>query len=572
MMHPVKAGNPPLGYVRGFLKPLLLIVSMSLSCCDGKKSVDGSSSTGSGRTSARSTNVARPSEENGDVESIIAPDNGSKQVSQSEYLQIEKRMSAFDRTDLERILEKSGDDRYSRRNSAIFTLAVSELARRDPDAAMSWFQGTDMARNEPGFLQVAMILAKDSPQVLQAWLRNNLSKCNAEARADCLITSISALGKVDAKSAFAFLSTIESGTASNSDIINALFTRFGKQSPADAEQAAVSIYIGSDLDRARYSIASGAVDPVKAFEIAGKIRDISLRGGAVAGALSRWLDTNRPEALAKIKELGPRELQSVLQAQVFESGSLVNKLGKLDPDLLCGLLNQLTFSKGTEGIFSAAMDRLSLEAPEAADRLLASLPAGEAKNHMIGSRIAELAKENSSAALESASKLIDADARQTAYRAIGRVLGGGAADDIVTTAAVLPEGDRASLFAAALPVLARENPDEAVALIEKTNTLLAGEERQGVYALLGERLGRDDASRALQWLGQLGQDDQPAAMTGIATEMARADIQRLGKLLASMPQNRTWDAGVRVLVENLKDSDPELAKQWKDALNARGKK
>jgi hypothetical protein len=86
------------------------------------------------------------------------------------------------------------------------------------------------------------------------------------------------------------------------------------------------------------------------------LRDISLRGGEVAGALSRWLDTNRPEALAKIKELGPRELQSVLQAQVFESGSLVNKLGKLDPDLLCGLLNQLTFSKGTEGIFSAAMD------------------------------------------------------------------------------------------------------------------------------------------------------------------------------------------------------------------------
>lgn len=556
----------------GGLRSLTLIVFLPLAGCDRGKKVGEFSSSGNEVKNERVTKAPRSAGDHGQIESIFTPDNGFDPHSQSEYLKMEKRISAVSRESLERILERCGDDRHTSPNSAIFTLAISELARRDPEAAMSWFPGARMTPNEPGFMQVAVILAKGSPQVLQNWLRDNLTKCNPEARADIFVTSIAAMGREDARSAFSFLSNINSGGVSNADVIDALFMRFGRQAPFEAEQAAAGKYTGSDLDRARYNISIGAVDPDKKFEIAGNIRDGSLRGDAMSGALLKWLDTSRPEAMAKISELTPKELQGVLQSQVFDSGSLVNKLGRLDPEFLCGLLNQLTFSKSSEAIFNAALDRLSQEAPEKAERLLASLPAGEAKNQMIGSRIAVLARQSASSAVESASKLMDPSARQAAYRSIGGEIGGGGADGIVAAAEGLPEADRKSLLSTALPRLVMEKPDEAVGLIDQNKTLLGSVEKQHLYGLLGEKLGRNDTSGALQWMAHLGEDEQPAAMRGIATEMARVDIQGLGKLLTSMPQDRTWEAGVRVLVGNLKDSDPELAQQWKDALIARGYK
>lgn len=421
---------------------------------------------------------------------------------------------------------------------------------------------------------MAGILAQTNAGVLQDWLKKNLSQCNSAVQNDCLTTSLAALCAVDAEAGFAFLSTINSGSVSNKDIINAIFFRFGRQSPLAAEAAASGKYAGAELDLARYNISNGAgrSDPALGIEIARKISDSDLRGKAISTRLSALFESDRASAVALLEDFNPKELQVIFRPDVLEPGSLVNRLGKSAPKLLCELLNGLAVSSANEGIFLTAMKRLSLESPENAATLLESLPDGVTKMRMVGSQFDALATENPQSAIENVSKLKSEGLKREAYKAIGSVVGTQGLDSLKVAAADIPESYRNAFMTAALPAIIHRDPLAAVTLLENGSVVPDVDERPGMLTRLGENLGDSDLAYALGWLERLSPGDQPHAMKGIALKMAMADVEGLASMLSRIPQDKTWEAGVSVLIESIKDSDPEMAKKWQDALPGNGKK
>jgi hypothetical protein len=551
---------------------LILLTALAIGACRDKKNASGLPAGENRNQKHNERNGSQRESGFSNIEAILNFHEGGAQLTTTEYGQLEKRVASLSNADLKQLLDITGKGRNSLASRSYFTLAISELARRDPVDAMSWFSPEDMIPGEAGFMAVANILAKSDGKVLQDWLRDNLSRGSSAVRNECLTVSLAALSAEDASSALTFYSSNNWGSVSDTDIINAIFRRFGKQSPLAADAAAAGKLKGSELDLARYNISNGAgpADPVLGIEIARKIVDIDLRGKALSGRLSSWLESDRPNAIAQLKAFDSRDLQAILQTGVIKSDSLVNQLGKSDPDLLCSLLSKLVVSSANEDIFLTAIGNLSLDNPEKATALLESLPDGETKKRMISSQFEALARESSAVAIERASKLTSDGSKIEAYRSIGAAIGGRDLDAIMVIADALPENFRNTLLVAALPTIADKNPMEAIVLLEHNKITMDSKERQEVLASIGERISNSDASYAKEWLAKLPSSDQPFAMKGIATEMVKSNIQELATMLGSMPQDKKWEAGVRVLIDNIRDSDPEMAKKWQGAMVAAG--
>lgn len=108
------------------------------------------------------------------------------------------------------------------------------------------------------------------------------------------------------------------------------------------------------------------------------------------------------------------------------------------------------------------------------------------------------------------------------------------------------------------------------ALLDEHGDLLDDSAANSALNTIGSRLADDDPARAREWMADLPEQQQPAAMRGFASRMVKADPLGFADMLASGPRNETWAAGVRVLVDELRASDREAAKQWEEQLHDAG--
>ena len=67
-------------------------------------------------------------------------------------------------------------------------------------------------------------------------------------------------------------------------------------------------------------------------------------------------------------------------------------------------------------------------------------------------------------------------------------------------------------------------------------------------------------------MASLPDDHKVAAFRGVATEMAGSDTVGLSERLAEMPKGPVRDAGIGVLLGELRRSDPEMAAAWEKEL------
>lgn len=546
--------------------PLITVVGLiAVAGCGKKHDSAGKTRDTERKNEARSFD-ARQQSDSSTVEAILSKLNGNDLRTKEEADRLKNGICSLSNPDLLALLEKIGKTRNLSQNRTAFASAIGELAKRDPEGVMSWFPAGEITGDEAGYTAVMGVLAESRPDILKAWLTNDLTKASKGVQASWLDMGLRCLSRHDPASALEFWKTIGPNLLDNHESIAAIFGNYGKMSPSEALAAAEASFKGSDLDYARYEIAAGINDPVVSIEIANEISDPFSRGTIIAGALSELMISDRPAALKKLAELDPKDLQAALQTGAENPDSLVKKLGKSDPDTLVGLLEKIVASSSTADIFKAAVGSLSADNPDKAMALVESMPDGKMKTEMLGSQFRTLALEDPLAALEQAARLGSGDSRHRAYESIGDTVGARGLEETLKLAGSLAPQDKESFLGSALVSIGTRDPKKAAEVLASGDIALAEGKKNDLVELVGSSLGRTDASYATDWLAKLPESQQPHAMRGIATQMARSDILGLSAMLGSLPRNRAWESGVKVLIENIKGADPERAAQWQELL------
>ncbi|YCM42690.1 hypothetical protein V2O64_15360 [Verrucomicrobiaceae bacterium 227] len=122
----------------------------------------------------------------------------------------------------------------------------------------------------------------------------------------------------------------------------------------------------------------------------------------------------------------------------------------------------------------------------------------------------------------------------------------------------------------AIPYLASEDPRNVIGLLNGTSAPISGETRTTALASVGQQLTRSDPEAAQQWLGGLKGDDRTPALEAMSRVMVQSDVEGLVETLSAVPKDEGWAAGVRVLIDDLKSSDPRTSRTWAELLEKSG--
>jgi hypothetical protein len=456
----------------------------------------------------------------------------------------------------------------STEESAAFGMVMGELAKRNPTEVLEYFSPKELTTTEVGLSDVMSVLASERPDILKDWLIKDLRNADYGAEKRYLEFGLSYLAQNNPSEAVAVLLEIDKERMDYNVVIQDMFAKYGSESPTSALAAAEQSFEGKERDTAIYAIALGMNDHEAVIEMSEKIVSDDLRGTALMIAFSELANEDLENAKQRLKELNDTDLQSIVANSAFRPDSVITSLAKDDPELLVGLLQRVSVSSYTQQSFEKAARMLGEQDPVLAQKLISSVPKGPLQLGMIGSQYERMARDDTAAAVRQAATLEDQDMKNEAYRRIGEVTGRLGVEETLKVAQDLAGEDKTAFLQTALGNAVGKDP-EAVAELAIANEIdLPPSEASGLLEAAAATIANQDQEKAWDWYGQLPVEKQPAAMRGLARDMARRDVVGLGDMLSEMPQNDAWQQGVGVLIESIQNTDPERAAQWQEQLDA----
>jgi hypothetical protein len=132
----------------------------------------------------------------------------------------------------------------------------------------------------------------------------------------------------------------------------------------------------------------------------------------------------------------------------------------------------------------------------------------------------------------------------------------------------MTESERNSAFPEFITPLALHKPDVAWDLIQNgTNSY-----RPDVLAKATESVGAvyasKDIRKAINWAISVSDRNlQGSAVAGVVKYWSLSDVRSASEWLGTFPQGPVRDAGAMILIERIRDTDPEMAGEWQKSLS-----
>lgn len=189
-------------------------------------------------------------------------------------------------------------------------------------------------------------------------------------------------------------------------------------------------------------------------------------------------------------------------------------------------------------------------------------------NDMVRSVFATAASRDGQNVERLLSELGNSDLRIPALRGIGAILG---ATDFPKAAEILGREDtaiREMVLPSVVSYMSVEHPMEAwnyanSSIDQPDNPVLVK-----CAQTIGGRFYLKDRQNALTWIdGMENEAVRAGAIEGFVKTWCANDIVSAGEWLASQPPGIARDAGARVIIEQIENTDPEMAEQWRKSLS-----
>jgi hypothetical protein len=195
------------------------------------------------------------------------------------------------------------------------------------------------------------------------------------------------------------------------------------------------------------------------------------------------------------------------------------------------------------------------------------MPDSPAKREPTISAFAALSDRDTENALQEAGKL-NGEGRETALRGIAKQL---AAKDFEKALAVATGAETSAqqgIFREIARVAAYQKPDNAVRILEDPvlSQVIGADLRQEMLNATVTTWAKQDLPAAQAWVAKLPASDAPKGVQGLMTTWMKADPVAASGWLTALPVGPAREAGARVVIEQIKDTDPEMAEQWRKTL------
>ena len=437
-----------------------------------------------------------------------------------------------------------------------------ELAAHDPVGALNLI--TEM---HPVFLSTLLAddadvlreLARDHYAEVDKWLHERAPTSNhvLSFRYE-LITEMARVAPAHAVALLDGMSEQEV-SANLRPALWALATRNPDEALKLAKQRLAGVELGSALKGIVGSVAQ--TDPARAFAIA-KSFEPEHANASLPGVFWYWFSTDASSAVKSLEGLQPAVITAILS-----DGHNVKLLAEADSGLLIQALGNIPWVASTGKIYSSAALVLARSRPEEIPALVAGLPDSKRRNELVVELFAAACEKNAKQAQALIASLPE-NLQDGALRGIVKklaVMDYPAATDLAQSHAG-PIGDE--LYREIGRSMIAVSPLGAVKMIEDpaVTARIGGDFRLEMINRTVETWAVRNLPAAQQWVEKLPATDAPKGVQGLMTTWMRSDPIAASQWLSAQPTGPARDAGARVVIDQIKDTDPEMAERWRKAL------
>ena len=440
------------------------------------------------------------------------------------------------------------------------------LFRIDSDEALNLFSKSTLHTGGLGFafLQTAM---DERPDMVISWLKSQTDQTINNQALQSLSRAI--------------------GRNMPEQVVNILST----QSPSQAAKMATLIFqeFSGTFDEAKNIIASvngdvqaasilglaarfGKINPEECLLMMNSASSSELFRQPMAdqlfrNALNSLFEKDDKKSMEFLEQFEPARLQRLLTDKQLLNSAIAN-----DVDGAKELLNQIVPTQANAAIFTNAAYTMACKDPQKAFEWAQSLSLGETKLRSgIIERVIEIWAQND---IESAKKhclSMTEESRVDAIRGIARAAALKRGDVEIAAsswAASLGEAGQSSFYRAATEYNCYSDPVAAAKMLTEQNiSKLVDKDLTAASQLVGLNYAKmKGANPAISWAMTLADVAKPSAISGIMNHWVAEDPVAASEWLSKQPAGPARDAGAQEIINQIKDTDPETAEQWRKSM------
>jgi hypothetical protein len=302
-----------------------------------------------------------------------------------------------------------------------------------------------------------------------------------------------------------------------------------------------------------------------AFEIARGLNITSReRSVLLSEVMGAWLGGDKIRGLEALKNVDSRDATALLANPSFQRILMMS----MEATDALDILLKVPLTGATQSSYQSVLNQVAEKAPEAVLSEIKKLPPSPVHNNLLRGVFAKITGQDLGLAIQQAAQLTGGE-QTMALRGITNSLVLEHPERALEVAAgAQPGPQQQEVYREIGRTSAYQNPANAVKMLEDpvVSDKLGAEFRQNMINSTVTTWANQDLQAAKRWVETLPESDAPNAVQGLMTTWMKSDPMAASGWLSTQPQGLARDAGARVLISQIKDTDPEMAEQWRKTL------
>jgi hypothetical protein len=518
--------------------------------------------------------ISTPEEE---VHTFPNQNENPRKITDKKTIQIKKSESNWDHNNPERIAQLRNklqamdadslvsiastlDAKNSESDREYLYHLLDALGPKNPEAALHIIQelGPECRNVFMNGTMFERMIEKD-PDMVITWIKNNGSRSDP-ANSISRLTMTAMLASAAPEQAVALYSAINS-----SNQVQCLFNVMATIARLQPDKAESLLSTLSDQNKHYATIAACRViaknNTNKAFEIANR-SSTQTREKAFAEIWSSMIENSSSTIVQDIKSIPPDYFNTLLQ----QKGS-IEKLSTIDPKLIPQILSNLPLTEANASVYQRAIESLALTDKNAAYDLLSVMPNTAVTGKFIEAMFSKMAQADLSQSTAEVAKL-PKEQQAYAMAAIAKQHAKVSLDQAIHYIESNLANDKQKTYREISRTAALYNSANALKIIENSSMTdkIGADFRQDMINHTVQNWAKQDREAAQQWVEKLPAADQPKGVQGLVASWMKTDPIAASEWLSKQPAGPARDAGAREVIKQIKDTDPQMAKQWRDSL------
>jgi hypothetical protein len=257
-----------------------------------------------------------------------------------------------------------------------------------------------------------------------------------------------------------------------------------------------------------------------------------------------------------------------LQIAALSTGNLLDQIAKKDPAQVQGIIENIPLTTATQGVYWKTAQALAKNHPDQATAWLNQLADVPAKTEIARIMFRTMLFEHEATTAMAQVELLSGSAQQAARRSVVAELAKSDFDQALTIAKSVSETQQQDVFREIARSSAFENPQNAISMINDTtlSEKLGEQFRNEMINHTVQNWAKQDREAAQQWVEKLPPADQPKGIQGLVASWMKTDPIAASDWLSKQAAGPARDAGAQEIINQIKDTDPEMAEQWRKSM------